>query len=106
MAKALTAELFDDERHLVRIDLSEYSEQHSVARLIGAPPGYVGFDEGGQLTEVVRRRPYCVVLLDECEKAHPLVLNGWQFEATFLHGECAFFRSSTTDDLQTERVAP
>jgi ATP-dependent Clp protease ATP-binding subunit ClpB len=73
--KALFSELYDgDERHLVRIDMSEYTEQHSVARLIGAPPGYIGYDEGGQLTEAVRRRPYTVVLFDEAEKAHPRVL--------------------------------
>jgi ATP-dependent Clp protease ATP-binding subunit ClpB len=74
-AKALARELFDDEQHLVRIDMSEYMEAHSVSRLIGAPPGYVGYDEGGQLTEAVRRRPYTVVLLDEVEKAHPQVWN-------------------------------
>jgi ATP-dependent Clp protease ATP-binding subunit ClpB len=75
LAKALFSELYDgDERHLTRIDMSEYQEQHSVARLIGAPPGYVGHDEGGQLTEAVRRRPYTVVLFDEIEKAHPRVL--------------------------------
>src|SRR5262249_42351954 len=67
--------LFDDERAMIRIDMSEYSERHSVARLIGAPPGYVGFEEGGQLTEAVRRHPYSVVLLDEIEKAHPEVFN-------------------------------
>ena len=71
LAKALADFLFDDERAMVRIDMSEYSERHAVARLIGAPPGYVGYEEGGQLTEAVRRRPYCVVLLDEVEKAHP-----------------------------------
>jgi len=70
LAKALAEFLFDDERAMVRIDMSEYAEKHSVARLIGAPPGYVGYDEGGQLTEAVRRRPYSVVLLDEVEKAH------------------------------------
>eukprot|EP01117_Protostelium_nocturnum_P019509 TRINITY_DN8472_c0_g1_i2.p1 TRINITY_DN8472_c0_g1~~TRINITY_DN8472_c0_g1_i2.p1 ORF type:complete len:706 (+),score=285.04 TRINITY_DN8472_c0_g1_i2:291-2408(+) len=75
LAKALAYELFDDEKHIVRIDMSEYSEQHSVARLIGAPPGYVGFDEGGQLTEAVRRRPYSVILFDEVEKAHPQIFN-------------------------------
>ncbi len=75
MAKALAAELFDDEKHLVRIDMSEYMEQHAVARLIGAPPGYVGYEEGGQLTEAVRRQPYSVILLDEVEKAHPTVWN-------------------------------
>ncbi|HET7477807.1 MAG TPA: ATP-dependent chaperone ClpB [Dermatophilaceae bacterium] len=71
LAKSLADFLFDDERAMVRIDMSEYSERHSVARLIGAPPGYVGYDEGGQLTEAVRRRPYSVLLLDEVEKAHP-----------------------------------
>ncbi|HEX7106958.1 MAG TPA: ATP-dependent chaperone ClpB [Acidothermaceae bacterium] len=70
LAKALADFLFDDERAIVRVDMSEYSEKHSVARLVGAPPGYVGYEEGGQLTEAVRRRPYCVVLLDEVEKAH------------------------------------
>lgn len=74
LAKALASELFDDEKAMVRIDLSEYSEQHSVSRLIGAPPGYIGHDEGGQLTEAVRRRPYSIVLLDEIEKAHKQVL--------------------------------
>jgi ATP-dependent Clp protease ATP-binding subunit ClpB len=67
--------LFDDERAMVRIDMSEYMEKHSVSRLIGAPPGYVGYDEGGQLTEAIRRRPYSVILLDEVEKAHPDVFN-------------------------------
>ncbi|MFW5845187.1 MAG: ATP-dependent chaperone ClpB [Planctomycetota bacterium] len=75
LAKTLAHELFDDERHIVRIDMSEYMEQHAVSRLIGAPPGYVGYDEGGQLTEAVRRRPYSVVLFDEVEKAHPQVWN-------------------------------
>jgi ATP-dependent Clp protease ATP-binding subunit ClpB len=75
LAKALAEFLFDDERAMVRIDMSEYSEKHSVARLIGAPPGYVGYEEGGQLTETVRRRPYCAVLLDEVEKAHPEVFD-------------------------------
>jgi len=75
LAKALAAFLFDDERAIVRIDMSEYAEKHSVARLVGAPPGYVGYDEGGQLTEAVRRRPYSVVLLDEVEKAHPDVFD-------------------------------
>jgi ATP-dependent Clp protease ATP-binding subunit ClpB len=70
LAKALAGFLFDDERAMIRIDMSEYSEKHSVARLVGAPPGYVGYDQGGQLTESVRRRPYSVVLLDEVEKAH------------------------------------
>ncbi|KAG6548359.1 hypothetical protein Mapa_010138 [Marchantia paleacea] len=75
LAKALAEQLFDDENQLVRIDMSEYMEQHSVARLIGAPPGYVGYDKGGQLTEAVRRRPYSVILFDEIEKAHPSVFN-------------------------------
>ena len=75
LAKALAEALFDDEGNMVRIDMSEYMEKHSVSRLIGAPPGYVGYDEGGQLTEAVRRRPYCVVLFDEIEKAHPDVFN-------------------------------
>ncbi len=75
LAKALAEFLFDDEGNIVRIDMSEYMEKHTVARLIGAPPGYVGYDEGGQLTEAVRRRPYSVVLLDEIEKAHPDVFN-------------------------------
>jgi ATP-dependent Clp protease ATP-binding subunit ClpB len=75
LAKALAEFLFDDERAIIRIDMSEYSERHSVARLVGAPPGYIGYEEGGQLTEAVRRRPYCVVLLDEVEKAHPEVFN-------------------------------
>ncbi len=75
MAKALAEYLFDDERAVIRIDMSEYQERHSVARLVGAPPGYVGYDEGGQLTEAVRRRPYCVVLFDEIEKAHSDVFN-------------------------------
>jgi ATP-dependent Clp protease ATP-binding subunit ClpB len=75
LAKALADFLFDDEHAIVRLDMSEYSEKHSVARLVGAPPGYVGYEEGGQLTEAVRRRPYCVVLLDEVEKAHPEVFD-------------------------------
>ena len=75
LAKSLAAYLFDDETNMVRIDMSEYMEKHSVARLIGAPPGYVGYEEGGQLTEAVRRKPYSVVLFDEIEKAHPDVFN-------------------------------
>jgi ATP-dependent Clp protease ATP-binding subunit ClpB len=75
LAKALAEFLFDDERAMIRIDMSEYSERHSVARLVGAPPGYVGYEEGGQLTEAVRRRPYCVILLDEVEKAHQEVFD-------------------------------
>ena len=75
LAKALAENLFDDEQNMVRIDMSEYMEKHSVSRLIGAPPGYVGYEEGGQLTEAVRRKPYSVVLFDEVEKAHPDVFN-------------------------------
>ena len=74
-AKALTETLFDDERNLIRIDMSEYMEKHSVSRLVGSPPGYVGYDEGGQLTEAVRRKPYSVILFDEIEKAHPDIFN-------------------------------
>ncbi|MFM6403914.1 MAG: AAA family ATPase, partial [Microcystis sp.] len=75
LAKALARNLFDTEEALVRIDMSEYMEKHSVSRLMGAPPGYVGYDEGGQLTEAIRRRPYSVILVDEIEKAHPDVFN-------------------------------
>ena len=75
LAKALAEALFDDESNMVRIDMSEYMEKHAVSRLIGAPPGYVGYDEGGQLTEAIRRHPYAVVLFDEVEKAHPDVFN-------------------------------
>ena len=75
MTKALAEFLFDDESAMIRIDMSEYMEKHSVSRLIGAPPGYVGYDEGGSLTEAVRRRPYQVILFDEVEKAHPDVFN-------------------------------
>jgi ATP-dependent Clp protease ATP-binding subunit ClpB len=75
LAKALAAYLFNDEQAMTRIDMSEYQEKHSVSRLVGAPPGYVGYDEGGQLTEAVRRMPYSVVLLDEIEKAHPDTFN-------------------------------
>jgi ATP-dependent Clp protease ATP-binding subunit ClpB len=75
LARALAEFLFDDEQAMVRLDMSEYMEKHTVARLIGAPPGYIGYDEGGQLTEAVRRRPYAVVLFDEIEKAHPDVFN-------------------------------
>ena len=75
LAKALAEDLFDDERAMIRIDMSEYMEKHSVSRLVGAPPGYIGYDEGGQLTEAVRRRPYSVILFDEIEKAHHDVFN-------------------------------
>lgn len=74
-ARALSAELFDDEKAMIRVDMSEYSQEHAVSRLIGAPPGYIGYEEGGQLTEAVRRRPYSVILLDEIEKAHPQIYN-------------------------------
>jgi len=75
LAKSLTVALFDDEKSLVRLDMSEFMESHSTAKLIGSPPGYVGYDEGGQLTEIIRRKPYCVILFDEIEKAHPQVFN-------------------------------
>src|SRR4029453_2667668 len=75
LARALAAFLFDDERAMIRIDMSEYQEKHTVARLVGAPPGYVGYEEGGQLPGAGRRRPYSMVLLDEVEKAHPDVFN-------------------------------
>ncbi len=75
LARALAEFLFDDEKSMIRLDMSEYMEKHSVARLIGAPPGYVGYEEGGQLTEQVRRHPYSVVLFDEIEKANPDVFN-------------------------------
>ncbi len=75
LCKALAEFLFDSEEHLIRVDMSEFMEKHSVARLIGAPPGYVGYEEGGYLTEMVRRKPYSVILLDEVEKAHPDVFN-------------------------------
>ena len=75
LARALAESMFDSEENMVRLDMSEYMEKHAVARLIGAPPGYIGYDEGGQLTEAVRRKPYCAVLFDEIEKAHPDVFN-------------------------------
>ena len=75
LSKAIAEAMFDNENNIIRLDMSEYMEAHSVAKLIGAPPGYVGFDEGGQLTEQVRRRPYSVVLFDEIEKAHPDIFN-------------------------------
>src|SRR5262249_18247200 len=75
LAKTLAAALFDTEDNMIRLDMSEYQERHTVSRLVGAPPGYVGYEEGGQLTEAVRRKPYSVILLDEIEKAHPDVVN-------------------------------
>ena len=90
LARALAAFLFDDEAALVRIDMSEYMEKFAVSRLVGAPPGYVGYEEGGQLTEAVRRRPYQVILLDEIEKAHPDVFNMVRAPTTSLcAGVCA-----------------
>ena len=92
LSRALAEFLFDDENNLVRLDMSEYMEKHTVARLIGAPPGYVGYDEGGQLSEAVRRHPYSVVLFDEVEKAHPDVFN-------------VLSRCSTTGASPTARAA-
>ena len=87
LARALAEYLFDDEKAMIRIDMSEYMEKHSVSRLIGAPPGYVGYDEGGQLTELVRRRPYSVVLFDEIEKAHSDVFDKPEHAARTLCGD-------------------
>lgn len=98
-AKALAEQLFNDEKAMVRIDMSEYSEQHSVARLIGSPPGYVGYEEGGQLTEAVRRKPYTVVLLDEIEKAHPQVFN--TFLQVFDEGRLTDGKGKTIDFTNT-----
>ncbi|MCJ7628728.1 MAG: AAA family ATPase, partial [Longimicrobiales bacterium] len=98
-ARALAEFLFDDERAMVRIDMSEYMEKHAVARLIGAPPGYIGYDEGGQLTEAVRRRPHAVILFDEIEKAHPEVFNVLlqimdEGRLTDSHGRAVDFRNA------------
>ena len=98
-AKALAEQLFNDEKALIRIDMSEYSEQHSVARLIGAPPGYVGYEEGGQLTEAVRRRPYSVILLDEIEKANPQIFN--TFLQVFDDGRLTDGKGRTVDFRNT-----
>ncbi len=98
-AKALAEQLFNDEKALVRIDMSEYSEAHTIARLIGAPPGYVGFEEGGQLTEAVRRRPYTVVLLDEIEKAHPQIFSA--FLQVFDEGRLTDGKGRTVDFTNT-----
>ncbi len=98
-AKALAEQLFNDERAIIRIDMSEYSESHSVARLIGSPPGYVGYDEGGQLTEAVRRKPYSVVLLDEIEKAHPQLFN--VFLQVFDEGRLTDGKGRTVDFTNT-----
>ena len=113
LARALAAFLFDDEQAMVRVDMSEYQEKHTVSRLIGAPPGYVGYDEAGQLTEAVRRRPYAVVLLDEIEKAHPEVLNVLlqlldDGRLTDGHGRTVDFRNTVvimTSNLGSDRIA-
>jgi ATP-dependent Clp protease ATP-binding subunit ClpB len=110
LARALAEFMFDDERAMIRIDMSEYMEKHSVSRLVGAPPGYVGFEEGGQLTEAVRRRPYSVVLLDEIEKAHPDVFNILlqildEGRLTDGHGRTVDFRNTVlimTSNLRSE----
>jgi ATP-dependent Clp protease ATP-binding subunit ClpB len=114
LARALAEFMFDDERAMVRIDMSEYMEKHSVSRLIGAPPGYVGYDEGGQLTEAVRRRPYSVVLLDEVEKAHPDVFNALlqvldDGRMTDGHGRTVDFTNTVlvmTSNLGSELIEP
>ncbi len=113
LARALAEFLFDDERAMVRLDMSEYMERHAVSRLIGAPPGYVGYDEGGQLTEAVRRRPYSVILLDEIEKAHPDVFNALlqildDGRLTDGHGRTVDFRNSVvimTSNLGSQAIA-
>jgi ATP-dependent Clp protease ATP-binding subunit ClpB len=110
LARALAEFLFDDENSMVRIDMSEYQERHTVSRLIGAPPGYVGYEEGGQLTEAVRRRPYSVVLFDEIEKAHPEVFNALlqlmdEGRLTDGHGRTVDFRNTVvimTSNIGTE----
>jgi ATP-dependent Clp protease ATP-binding subunit ClpB len=114
LAKALAAELFDSEAAMVRIDMTEYMEKHTVSRLIGAPPGYIGYEEGGQLTEAVRRKPYSVVLLDEIEKAHPDVFNILlqvldDGRLTDSHGRTVSFRNAViilTSNLGSEVLAP
>jgi len=113
LAKTLAAELFDAEAAMVRIDMSEYMEKHTVSRLVGAPPGYVGYEEGGQLTEAVRRKPYSVVLLDEIEKAHPDVFNILlqvldDGRLTDSHGRTVSFRNAViimTSNLGSEFLA-
>ncbi len=113
LAKALAAFLFDDDENMVRLDMSEYQERHSVARMVGAPPGYVGYDEGGQLTEVVRRRPFSVVLFDEIEKAHPEVFNSLlqvldDGRLTDGHGRTVNFRNTVvimTSNIGSEDLA-
>ena len=113
LARALAEYLFDDENNMIRVDMSEYQERHTVSRMIGAPPGYVGYDEGGQLTEAVRRRPFSVVLFDEIEKAHPEVFNTLlqvldDGRLTDGHGRTVDFRNTViimTSNLGTEGVA-
>src|SRR5204863_1259521 len=108
LVKALAERLFASERSLVRIDMSEYRERHTVARLIGSPPGYVGYGDGGQLTEPVRRRPYSVVLLDEVEKAHPEVWNillQVMDDGRLTDGEGRTVDSSNTVDVMTSNLA-
>ncbi len=110
LARALAEFLFDDEGAMVRIDMSEYQERHTVSRLLGAPPGYVGYEEGGQLTEAVRRRPYSVVLFDEIEKAHPEVFNALlqlldEGRLTDGHGRTVDFKNTVvimTSNIGTE----
>ena len=113
LAKALAEFLFDDESRIVRLDMSEFMERHEVAKLIGAPPGYVGYGEGGQLTEKIKRMPYSVVLLDEVEKAHPDVFNMlWQVfdegRLTDAHGHVTSFRNTIiigTSNIGSEKLA-
>jgi ATP-dependent Clp protease ATP-binding subunit ClpB len=113
LAKTLAAELFDSEQSMVRIDMSEYMEKHTVSRLVGAPPGYIGYEEGGQLTEAVRRKPYSVVLLDEIEKAHPDVFNILlqvldDGRLTDSHGRTVSFRNAViilTSNIGSEYLA-
>ena len=112
MARSLAYEMFDDEKHMIRIDMSEYMEKFSVSRLIGSPPGYVGYDEGGQLTEAVRRNPYSIVLFDEVEKAHPEVLNLLlqildEGRVTDSQGRCVDFKNTIiimTSNLGSEHI--
>jgi ATP-dependent Clp protease ATP-binding subunit ClpB len=112
LARTLAEFLFDDEKNMIRIDMSEYIERHTVAKLIGAPPGYVGYDEGGQLTEAVRRKPYSVILLDEIEKAHPDVFNILlqildEGRLTDSHGRTVNFKNTVvimTSNLGSEHI--
>ena len=107
LARALAHFLFNDERAMLRYDMSEYMEKHAVSRLIGAPPGYVGYDEGGQLTEAVRRRPYSVILFDEIEKAHPdvfnILLSCWTTDALPTGGRTVV-SNTVSDDLEPGRA--